>query len=354
MHRHLRRAIGYLIIALVIAATSISVGLAVTPDQQVQAVGQTIEVGVTGPSTQLSGPGELDLFGQKLDTSVEFVGPIRPRIRLTQIALSEQLRDFTSVTSGKGAAESLSSALVTGFRHYLYWQIALVALVAIMLAGAVCGWLRKGWGFSLAFVASVLVVTEIINIGAIMSTAYTAPAKLGDVHSLQALVGDAPELRVPPPTTARVASDSIVVIGDSTAAGLGNGTCPMPPGPTRRVVAASTPSPLRSPTSVILRSRTSPAAERRSALASSGPRASGLSSCRRNWANERWRRRPPSSSASGQTTSDGPTSSWSVRSRSAVRTTRSRRLTSSTSPTSASTISSSYLHCRHFPRSRRS
>lgn len=226
--RRLSRGIGYLAVALLIATASIAAGLAVTPDQEVTAVGQTIEVGVTDPSLQLSGPGELDLFGQELETSVQFIGPIRPRVRLTQITLPEQLKNFASTTSGEDPADSLSDALVTGFRHYLYWQVAVVGIVAILLAGAVSGWMRRGWRFSLAFVASVLVLTELINAGAIMSTAYTAPAKLREVRSLQALVGDAPDLTVPTTRPDRRATGSTVVIGDSTAAGLGNSPLPDP------------------------------------------------------------------------------------------------------------------------------
>jgi lysophospholipase L1-like esterase len=54
-----------------------------------------------------------------------------------------------------------------------------------------------------------------------MVTAYSAPGKLSRVDSVQALVGDAPELHVPVVTT-RPSPGRTVVIGDSTAAGLGN------------------------------------------------------------------------------------------------------------------------------------
>ncbi|MBZ5737109.1 GDSL-type esterase/lipase family protein [Nocardioides mangrovi] len=225
MGRHVRRGI-LVVLALLIAAVSIGVGLVVTPDQQVATAGQTIEVGVSAPTLDLSGPGELDLFGQRLDTTVEFAGPVRPRIRLTHITLSQQLRDFTS--GGGDSAASLSSALVDGFRRYIYWEIAVVGVVAVLIAGAVTGWLRRGWRASLVFIALVLVVTEAINVGAIMSTAYTAPDKLGDVRSLQALVGDAPELRVPAKQPRDDVAGRVVVIGDSTAAGIGNSPLPDP------------------------------------------------------------------------------------------------------------------------------
>ncbi|MGH3635896.1 MAG: GDSL-type esterase/lipase family protein [Mycobacterium sp.] len=230
MRRWVRAAVGYAPLAVVIAAASIAVGLAVTPAQQVSAAGQTIEVGVTGPSFDLSGPGELDLFGQKLATSVHFVGPIRPRIRLTHITLSKQLQEFADTSSGRSPAQSISAALVSGFHHYLYWQVVVVALVAVLLAGAVAGWMRRGRRRSLALIVAVLAVTEAINLGAIMITAYTAPRKLSRVHSVQALVGDAPDLHVPVKKTPAAVGGSTVVIGDSTAAGLGN---PLVPGATK-------------------------------------------------------------------------------------------------------------------------
>ena len=69
--------------------------------------------------------------------------------------------------------------------------------------------------------AGGLALTEAINLGAIMLTAYTAPATLRQVSSLSQLVGSAPVFtdtgkRVPVPPGVRV-----VVMGDSTAAGDG-------------------------------------------------------------------------------------------------------------------------------------
>lgn len=228
MLRWARTKIIYMIIIMLVAAAAISVGLLVTPDQEVSAAGQTIKVGVTGPSTHLSGPGELDLFGQQLDTKVHFVGPIRPRIQLTHITLSKQLKNFADSSSGTGAFTTLGDELMSGFLHFVYWQIAIVGVAAVLLAGAICGWMRRGWWRSLALIAAVLVVTEAINVGAIMVTAYSAPKKLSQVHSVQALVGDAPDLNVPVKDVPPSPGGSTVVIGDSTAAGLGNSPLPHP------------------------------------------------------------------------------------------------------------------------------
>ena len=61
------------LLSLLIAISAIAIGLALTPMQEVHTAGQDVKVGATRPSWDLSGPGELDLFGQQLPTSVDFV-----------------------------------------------------------------------------------------------------------------------------------------------------------------------------------------------------------------------------------------------------------------------------------------
>src|SRR5258708_26768234 len=73
------------------AAVSISVALLVTPMQQVSLAGQTVGVGAAAPTLSRSGPGELDLFGQRLPTTIQFAGPVRPRLPLTHIKLNRPL-----------------------------------------------------------------------------------------------------------------------------------------------------------------------------------------------------------------------------------------------------------------------
>ncbi|HEU5043238.1 MAG TPA: SGNH/GDSL hydrolase family protein [Nocardioidaceae bacterium] len=216
----MRALLWNVVLIVAVTAASIAIGLAVTPMQSVPAAGQTVEVGATAPSLSVAGPGELDLFGQQIETTTTFAGPVRPRVRLTQITLNQQLTDFTHHASGASAAQSLETALVDGWRQYFVWELAIVGASAVVLLGAISGWLRRGRGHTAAFVVVGLVVVEAVNLGAIMVTAYTAPQKLSQVHSLQDLVGTAraPDLtpRPAPPTGTRVA-----VIGDSTAAGYG-------------------------------------------------------------------------------------------------------------------------------------
>lgn len=210
------------IIIVVIALGSIALALVVTPMQQVSAAGQTIQVGTTAPTWSLSGPGELDLFGQQFDTITTFVGPVRPRLSLTHISLSQQLAEFAG---GKSPAKSLEDSLVTGWTHYFIWQTAIAGLIALVLLGALSGWQRFSRKRTVAMIVIGLILTEALNVGAIMVTAFTAPQRLGHISSLQALVGSAPPLKLPstPTQSATPApNNSVVVLGDSTAAGLGN------------------------------------------------------------------------------------------------------------------------------------
>ena len=62
--------------------------------QTVSAAGQTAQVGAAVPSLtslSLSGPGELDLFGQVMPTKPQFEGPIRPLLKLTHITINARV-----------------------------------------------------------------------------------------------------------------------------------------------------------------------------------------------------------------------------------------------------------------------
>lgn len=217
-----RRVVAEGVIVLAVAVLAIVVALLVTPMQEVSAAGQTVQVGVAAPSLSWSGPAELDLFGQRIPTTTTFIGPVRPRLQLTHITVSRQLADLTG-NSSSDPAHGLETALIRGFRHYVYWQVAIVAVTAGLLAGAICGWRRWPWRGTVALVALAVVAAEAIDLGAIMITAYTTPQKLRNVHSLEQLVGG----RTPPTPDvaagpAKGKGAGIVVLGDSTAAGLGN------------------------------------------------------------------------------------------------------------------------------------
>jgi lysophospholipase L1-like esterase len=217
-----RRGIVDTLIVVLAAAGAIAVSLWLTPMQQVSTAGQTVEVGVSAPSWSLSGPGQLDLFGQSIPTAVRFEGPIRPKLTLTHITLSEQLGQFVA-GAVKDGGRSLEDVLVGGWQRFFVWQVIVVAAAALGLSGAAAGWLRRGGRGTIVLMAGTLVLAVGVDLGAVMVTAYSTPAKLSGITSLQELVGDSPppELRPArrnPAETIR----NVVVVGDSTAAGLGN------------------------------------------------------------------------------------------------------------------------------------
>jgi hypothetical protein len=214
--RPLLAAIGMLLIAVV----AIGAALEVTPMQTVTVAGQVINVGAAlRPS--LSGPGEVDLFGQSLATSVFFPGPVRPRLELSQITLNSELAEFVQGSSPSQAAATLRSQLIAGWERYFGWEASAAGLAVLILAGAVAGWRRMPRRSTLWILATALIATELINGGAVALTASGAQDALRHVHSLNQLVASAPipAQRLKPSRPLHGIQE--VVLGDSTAAGAG-------------------------------------------------------------------------------------------------------------------------------------
>jgi lysophospholipase L1-like esterase len=221
-----RTAHGLLVAGTLVFVTvaSIAFGLKVTPLQSVSALGQTVGVGTAPPTANFSGPGEVDLFGQSLPTEVSFLGPVRPRLVLTNISLNDQVTGLFSPETRDGSATTLGNQLASGWKRYFLWEIGYVAVGALLLLGIIAGWRRHAWNWkkTLLTLLGGLVLVEAVNIGLIALTATTAPRILRDAHSLGALVGrseEAPIAAAPGPPLRGVQA---VVIGDSTAAGLGD------------------------------------------------------------------------------------------------------------------------------------
>jgi hypothetical protein len=125
-----------------VAAVAVGVALLVTPMQTVTVAGQVIKVGTTSPRLSLSGPGEVDLFGQNLPTVVRFTGPVRPRLALTQITIDSELANFAQGSSPGSATHLLGARLNDGWTRYFAWEAGLAGLTALILTGAVAGWRR--------------------------------------------------------------------------------------------------------------------------------------------------------------------------------------------------------------------
>ena len=228
-HRGLRRVLRFLVGALtllVVTAASIAFALQVTPDRSVSAFGQTVTVGTAPPTWSTEGPGEVVLFGTTLPTQVHFIGPVRPRLTLTTISINEQVAGLFSPGPHASAAVTLGAALERGWRSYFVLEIAFVAVGAVLLLGAIAGWRRYHGKKTVLVIIGGLLFVEAVNLGAIMVTAYTAPAILRDVHSLDALVGREPQAPVSVAAGPELPAVTAVVLGDSTAAGLGGPSLP--------------------------------------------------------------------------------------------------------------------------------
>jgi lysophospholipase L1-like esterase len=227
------------VLLVVVACCAIAVALQVTPLQTVAVAGQVIQVGATAPSLSLSGPGEIDLFGQSLPTNIQFTGPVRPRVQLSQISINSELTTFVEGTKQAGAERIIGARLADGWKRYFAWETAVTGAGMLILVGALAGWRRVPYRTTVKLLAAGLLIAEALNVGAIMITTYTAPALLRQVHSLSALVGSQTRLpRIDPPgrPLRRVQA---VVIGDSTAAGAG---LALAPGATARACGRSADS----------------------------------------------------------------------------------------------------------------
>jgi lysophospholipase L1-like esterase len=210
-----------LVLLIVLTGASIAIALEVTPQQSVIVAGQVIQVGASAPSLSLSGPGEVDLFGQSLPTNVRFAGPVRPRLELSQITINSELTTFVEGYHAAASERILGARLADGWKHYFIWETVVSGVAALILVGAVAGWRRTSRSTTVKLLIAGLIVVEAVNVGAIMSTAYTAPTLLRRVHSLNDLVGAETHLPRIRPTGVQLPKIQAVVMGDSTAAGAG-------------------------------------------------------------------------------------------------------------------------------------
>ncbi|HEY3942471.1 MAG TPA: GDSL-type esterase/lipase family protein [Acidimicrobiales bacterium] len=208
-------------LVLVIGVASIALSLRVTPAQTVTALGETVEVGAAAPSLSLSGPGELDLFGQSMATRQHFDGPVRPRLVLSHITVNRQLAAVLH-TPGSDLRSRLGRQLVNGLTRYFVWESVIVACGATILLGAYAGWRRHRLGQTVKLLVGGLIAMEALNVGCIAIAAFSAPRVLGHISSLDQLVGRAPGGAIPAPAGPPLGGVQAVVMGDSTAAGVGN------------------------------------------------------------------------------------------------------------------------------------
>ena len=208
---------------LLVCTTSAWLALLVTPSQTVSTAGQSVQVGAAEPTFSLAGPGELDLFGQTMPTTLKFHGLIRPKLELTHISLDNQLAQFVQTSSAKHSTTGdLASALIKGWEHYFLWQTLIAGAFAVLLLLAVAGVRRYPHRTTIKLVAFGALTAVVLNVGFVVAFAAGTPGTLRQVHSLDDLVGSTPVGAAPEPVGASLPGVQAVVLGDSTAAGLGN------------------------------------------------------------------------------------------------------------------------------------
>ncbi|MCX2948898.1 GDSL-type esterase/lipase family protein [Lentzea sp. NEAU-D7] len=213
------RVVALAAIAAVVMA-SIAVSLAITPMQKVSVAGQTVRVGAVASLTA-SGPGVLELFGQRLSTAVQFTGPVRPRLELSRITLDSEIENFVASDDMESPTNALGQALAAGWKRYFLLETVIAGLFALFFAGAVVGWMRLSRRRTVVVLLASLLCVEAVNVGAVMVGARSAPDRLRGVNSLAALVGRAQLPAVPAAEGTDVGPVDALVLGDSVAAGAG-------------------------------------------------------------------------------------------------------------------------------------
>ena len=194
--------------------------------QTVSAAGQTAQVGATIPSLSWSGPGELDLFGQAIPTKPQFEGPIRPLLQLTHITIDPQVAQLLRSDDPRQLKLSLSQQLAQGWTRYFVWETLIAAGFAVVGLLAVAGVRRQSHLTMLKTVGAGLAVVVGVNIGGVLLTARSTPTVLRSVKTLDDLVGADPLADNPGPVARPLPGVQAVVIGDSTAAAVGNPAVP--------------------------------------------------------------------------------------------------------------------------------
>ena len=207
------------------------------------AAGQTAQVGAAVPSLSLSGPGELDLFGQVMPTKPQFEGPIRPLLKLTHITINPQVAQLLRSDSPRKLELNLSQQLAQGWTRYFEWETLIAAGFAVVVLIAVAGVRRQSYRKMAKTVVAGLVVVMAVNVGGVLLTASSTPGVLRSVKTLDNLVGADPLTAPQQAVTRPLPGVQAVVIGDSTAAAMGNPHLGTPPRWTAPAAAAASPTP---------------------------------------------------------------------------------------------------------------
>lgn len=209
------------VVAAFVLLASLWMAVRITPLQSVTAAGQTVEVGAAAPGWGLSGPGEMDLFGQTISTQPQFPGPVRPRLRLTHITANAELEQLLG-SSDKSSAGVLGRQLSSGWLRYGLWEGAVSAGIVVMVLAAVTGLRRYSLRRTVIVLSTGAIAMTAVNVVGFGLLASGTPSALRHVHSLSDLVGRSMGYPVAPADGPALSGVQAVVIGDSTAAAIGN------------------------------------------------------------------------------------------------------------------------------------
>jgi lysophospholipase L1-like esterase len=238
------RVLGRVAPFILLPVTSMVLALAVTPPVSVSAFEQTFQVGAVQPSPGLglSGPGQAALFGEgTLDTVQHFDGPIRPLIVWQRFNRNDEASLFIQSKSAGGrrvvrtGTEQAGHALTNGWTSYFVRLIAFAGLIGggLYLFGVGGLALLSGHQHQhrsrrhhLALLVSSVTLSALVTVAFTALTVVSAAHQLGRMKSLSDLVGNANLAPLPLSVGPQRTGINAVVIGDSTAAGIGNRRLP--------------------------------------------------------------------------------------------------------------------------------
>jgi lysophospholipase L1-like esterase len=225
---------------LALGVLSMLAAAALTPPVGVTVLGQDVQMGAVAPSLSgaLSGPGVAELFGEgPIETVQQFEGPLRPRIVWQRFNPDAAAGAFIQKTTPDGRptrgldTSAVGETLARGWLTFLVRLLAvagivgaLAYLVAVAMVGAVRGaqWRQDHARHGVRPVLGAALAAMVVTLAAAGVTLASARAQLGGVSTLADLTGTAP-LVSPPVAAGPTRSDiEVAVIGDSTAAGIGN------------------------------------------------------------------------------------------------------------------------------------
>jgi lysophospholipase L1-like esterase len=223
--RRLRAAL----LVWLVACFAIWVAVPLAPLQVVKVEGQSARVGVLRPQPRLSGPGELDLFGEPLTTKARFDGPFRPRLELPLIVPDKEMAALAAPNALRDLRGHVSRALAWGWARYFGIESGIAVGCATVLLVALMGWRGAPRRTIGAWVLAGALTTTGINATGALVDLRGAAAALRHVHSLDDLVGStAAVAAVPTVQAASSRGAQVVVLGDSVAAGAGNASVASP------------------------------------------------------------------------------------------------------------------------------